>query len=218
MAKASRAAKIQVLKDHEYDRGVLQEACDGEELEEMLDIEEKIEENPKVSHDHTPLPSPNPKKLSAKAKDNQPGEITIETVFNAIQALIKRFDEKDDRLKIFESRMEANTQAAGENKEEISKMKEEVVSLRKENISLKQMCLEQARCKRKWDLILLGFPEKEKENTRDCDLHFDMSNPAVNGEALRLSRHSAPPREEEHRSYQQDAQTDNHQLCLANCS
>ncbi len=167
MAKASRAAIIQMLKDCDYNRRVLQEACDDEELEEMFDMEEMIEENPKVPHDHTPLPSPNPKKLRAKAKDNQPGEITIETVFNTIQALIKRFDEQDNRLKIFESRMEANTRAARENKEEISKMKEEVVSLREENISLKQMCLEQAKYKRKWNLRLLGLPKKEKENTRE---------------------------------------------------
>lgn len=37
------------------------------------------------------------------------------------------------------------------------------MDLRKETISLKQ-CLEQARYKRKWDLGLIGLPEKE--NTR----------------------------------------------------
>ena len=167
MANASRVAKTQILTDHDYNRAALQEACDDKELEEMYDMEEMIVDNRKTPHDHTPLPSPNPKKLKAKAKDNQQGEITNETIFNAIQALIKRFDEQDDRLKIFESRMEANTQAVRENKEEISKMKEEVVSLKKENVSLKQMCLEQARYKRRWDLRLMGLPEKEKENTRE---------------------------------------------------
>lgn len=164
MANASKAAKTQMLMDHDYDRIALQETCDDEELQEICDMEE---ENRKVPHDHRPLPSPNPKKLRPKAKDNQQGEITNETIFNAIQALIKRFDEQDDRLKIFESRMEANTQAVRENKEEINKMKEEVVLLRKENVSLKQMCLEQARYKRRWDLRLMGLPEKENENTRE---------------------------------------------------
>lgn len=160
MANASKAAKTQMLTDHDYDRIALQEACDDEVLQEIYDMEE-------VPHDHTPLPSPNPKKQRSKAKDNQQGEITNETIFNAIQALIKRFDEQDDRLKIFESRMEANTQAVRENKEEINKMKEEVVLLRKENVSLKQMCLKQTRYKRRWDLRLMGLPEKEKENTRE---------------------------------------------------
>lgn len=99
MANASREAKTQTLTDHNYDRMALQEACDDNELEEMYDMEEMIEGNQKVPHDHTPLPSPNPKKLRAIAKDNQPGEITNETIFNAIQALIKRFDEQDDKLK-----------------------------------------------------------------------------------------------------------------------
>ncbi|XDV44737.1 hypothetical protein PO909_012977 [Leuciscus waleckii] len=83
------------------------------------------------------------------------------------ETLIKRFDEQDDRLKAFESRMEANTQAVRENREEISKVKEEMLLLKKENASLKQICLEQARYKRRWDLRLMGLPEKDKEDTRE---------------------------------------------------
>lgn len=83
----------------------------------MCDMEVMVVKNQKVPPDHTPLPSPDSKKRKSKAKDNQQGEVTDETILNAIQALIKRFDEQDDRLEIFDSRMEANTQAVRENKE-----------------------------------------------------------------------------------------------------
>ncbi|CAK6977234.1 hypothetical protein DPX16_6080, partial [Scomber scombrus] len=110
MANARRAAKSLTLTDHDYNLTALREACDEEEVDEMEAIEE---ENQKMLHDHTPLPSPNPKKSKPKTQDTnkQLVEITNETIFNAIQALIKRFDEQEDRLKTFESRMEANTQA-----------------------------------------------------------------------------------------------------------
>lgn len=38
------------------------------------------------------------------------------TILNAIQRLIKIFDEQNDRLKAFESLMEANTQAVRDSK------------------------------------------------------------------------------------------------------
>lgn len=163
MANVSKVAKAQLLTDHDYKLTALREACEEEEIEAME------EENRKISHDHTPLPSPNPKKMKPKNQEvgKQPGEITNETILDAIQTLIKRFDEQDDRLKAFESRMEANTQAVRENKEEISKVKEEMLLLKKENTSLKQICLEQARYKRRWDLRLMGLPEKDKEDTRE---------------------------------------------------
>ncbi|KAI2643982.1 DNA replication factor Cdt1 [Labeo rohita] len=163
MANVSKAAKAQLLTDHDYNLTALREACEEEEIEEME------EENRKMSHNHTPLPSPNPKKMKSKNQDvgKQRGEITNETSLDAIQTLIKRFDEQDDRLKAFESRMEANTQAVRENKEEISKVNEEMLLLKKENASLKQICLEQARYKRRWDLRLMGLPEKDKEDTRE---------------------------------------------------
>lgn len=149
--------------DHEYNMNALIEACDEEEVEAMM------EETAKIRHEHTPVPSPNPKKVrkQEKVKSKQDDEITNEVIFDAIQTLIKRFDEQDQRLKIIERRMEENAHAVKENKEDIGRMKEEIMDLRKENVSLKQLCLEQARYKRRWDLRLIGLPEKEKEDTRE---------------------------------------------------
>ncbi|ROL52203.1 hypothetical protein DPX16_6080 [Anabarilius grahami] len=149
--------------DHEYNMSALMEACDEEEIEAMM------EETPKARHEHTPMPSPNPKKvrIQEKVKSKQADEITNEVIFDAIQTLIKRFDEQDQRLKIIEKRMEENAHAVKENKEDIGRMKEEIMDLRKENVALKQQCLEQARYKRRWDLRLIGLPEKEKEDTRE---------------------------------------------------
>ncbi|ROL47897.1 hypothetical protein DPX16_18174 [Anabarilius grahami] len=136
--------------DHEYNMSALMEACDKEEVEAMM------EETPKARHEHTPMPSPNPK---------------------------KRFDEQDQRLKIIEKRMEENAHAVKENKEVIGRMKEEIMDLRKENISLKQQCLEQARYKRRWDLRLIGLPEKEKEDTREVviGIFTRVKTPGVGG-------------------------------------
>lgn len=161
MANVSKAAKAQTLTEHDYNLTALQEACDEEELEEIEAMEEK---HRKMLHNHTPLPSSNRKKMKPRNQHerNQLGEITNETILNAIQTLIKRSDEQDDRLKTFESRMEANTQAVRVNQEEISKVKEEMLLLKKENASLKQICLEQARYKRRWDFRLMGLPEKTK--------------------------------------------------------
>jgi len=149
--------------DHEYNMSVLMEACDEEVVEAMM------EETAKVRHEHTPVPSPNPKKvrIQEKVKSKQADEITNKVIFDAIQTLIKRFDKQDQRLKIIEKRMEENAHTVKENKEDIGRMKDEIMDLRKENVSLKQQCLEQARYKRRWDLRLIGLPEKEKEDTRE---------------------------------------------------
>ncbi|KAL0146654.1 hypothetical protein M9458_057994 [Cirrhinus mrigala] len=63
--------------------------------------------------------------------------------------------------------MEENAHAVKENKEDIGELKKEVADLRKENISWRQQCLEHARYKRRWDLRLIGLPEKENEDTRE---------------------------------------------------
>lgn len=52
MANVSKAAKAQLLTDHDYKLTALREACEEEEIEAME------EENRKMSHDHTPLPIP----------------------------------------------------------------------------------------------------------------------------------------------------------------
>lgn len=56
----------------------------------------------------------------------------------------------------FELRMEAKTQAIEENKEETEKMQKQIAALTKENNTLKEMCKDNARYKRRWDLRPLG--------------------------------------------------------------
>ncbi|KAL0190564.1 hypothetical protein M9458_013262, partial [Cirrhinus mrigala] len=161
MANSSQADTR--LVDHDYNLNALTEACDEEEIEAMMI------ETAKTKYDHTPLPSPNPKKVRTKTKDKlkEPDEITNEVIFDAIQTLIKRFDEQDLRLKKIDKSMEENAHAVKENKKDIGKMRKEITDLRKENISLRQQCLEHARYKRRWDLRLIGLPEKENEDTRE---------------------------------------------------
>ena len=78
-----------------------------------------------------------------------------------------RFDEQEKRLQMFESRIEANSKAVKENKENIGKMQKQLETLTNENRSLKEMCLENARYKRWWDLRLLGLKERENKDTKD---------------------------------------------------
>ncbi|KAL1264144.1 hypothetical protein QQF64_004499 [Cirrhinus molitorella] len=163
MANFKQVDKVTGPVDHDYNLLALTEACDEEEIEAMM------VDTAKTRDDHTPLPSPNPKKVRTKTKDKlkQPDEITNEVIFDAIQTLIKRFDEQDKRLKIIEKTMEENAQAVKVNKEDIGELKKELADVRKENISLRQQCLEHARYKRRWDLRLIGLPEKENEDTRE---------------------------------------------------
>ena len=48
-------------------------------------------------------------------------EVSNKSIFEAFQAVLMRFDEQDKRLQIFESRIEANSKAVEENKENIGK-------------------------------------------------------------------------------------------------
>lgn len=60
-----------------------------------------------------------------------------------------------------------NAQAVMENKKEIEKMKKEKVSLKKDNGSLREMYKDNARYKRRWDIRLLGLPEKDNEDVKE---------------------------------------------------
>ncbi len=175
-------------------------------------------ETAKTRGDHTTLPSPNPKKIRTKAKDKikQTDEITNEVIFDAIQTLIKRFDEQDQRLKIIEKTMEENAHAVKENKEDIGELKKEVADLRKENISLRQQCLEHARYKRRWDLRLIGLPEKEKEDTRETVIGI-LTRVIPWSVALAVGGYSASVRKKKRRCYQV-TQASDHSVCNADCA
>lgn len=95
-----------------------------------------------------------PKRVNGKDLRKQDSKISNENIYKAIQTVIKRFDEQGKRLS-FELRVESNTQAAKDNKEEIGKIQRQIESLTKENSSLKEMCQENTRYKRRWYLRLL---------------------------------------------------------------
>lgn len=148
--------------DHDYNLAVLKEACDEEDIQEMEDMEEST-----LTHmnEHTPLPSPDPKKLKKREMKTRDREANFsnDNIYEANQTVLQRSDTLDTRLKSFKLRIEANTQAVKENKGEIEKMQKQIVSLKKENDTLKEMCKDNARYKMRWDLRLLGFPEERQQ-------------------------------------------------------
>lgn len=153
-----------MLSEHDYTN--MAAATDSDVSEDHENMEEGPERNP---DDKTPVPSPNPKKLKRKYKrdsKNQSGT-SNEDILGAVQTLIKRFDVQDERLTRFERKIEETLQKVKENKEEINNVKVQMIHLQKENDALKQMCLEHARYKRRWNLRLIGLPEKEREETKE---------------------------------------------------
>lgn len=152
------------LSDHDYNLAAMQEACEDEDIEEM----ELQKEIGRPIGDHTPLPSPNPKKMKSKITEKQ---VSIENVYEVLLGFTKRceerFDSLEKKLEAFEQRIEVNTQATQKNREEIDKLTTKVESLMKENKELKESCRESARYRRRWDLRILGLTEKDNENTRE---------------------------------------------------
>lgn len=149
------------MGEHSYDRAVLLEACDIGDVEE-IEIDQPSKEQ-KVGRDHTPLNSPLPKKMKSSGIEESTGE----AILHAVQALTKKMEEQTELLKRFEKRIEANTAATKENKEEIIRAHNEIRELQAQNLSLKRACEEQARYKRRWNLRLTGLPEKEGEDVRE---------------------------------------------------
>lgn len=113
----SKLSKLSAsLADHDYDLAALQEACEDDDIEEM----EQVQHEARTLSDHTPLPSPNPKRL--KNRDSAK-EVSNENIYETLLAFSKRFEERFDMLK-------ENTK---ENREEVNKLKTKVESLSKEN-------------------------------------------------------------------------------------
>lgn len=98
-------------------------------------------------------------------------EVDMESLYDAIQTLSQRFEERLDVLESkfenFEQRIQANEKETKENKEEINQLKTQVETLTKENRELRQRCREMERYRRRWNLKLIGLPEKENEDTRE---------------------------------------------------
>ncbi|KAL7857217.1 hypothetical protein SRHO_G00161160 [Serrasalmus rhombeus] len=76
-------------------------------------------------------------------------------------------DTQTELLRKFEKRIEENTAAIIENKENIELLRKKVSELLEENKRLKESVTEQARYKRRWNLRLNGLAEKDGEDTRE---------------------------------------------------
>lgn len=149
------------MTDHDYNLTALRKACEDSDIED-IEVDESSSKKSKINPTHTPIKSPKPKKM--KEKDNT--EIGA-AILHAVQALTGKVDEQTELLKKLDKRIEANTTATRENKQEIILLKKKIDELKKENSTLKTATEEQARYKRRWNLRLTGLPEKEGENTRE---------------------------------------------------
>ena len=69
-------AKNVTLLDHNYDMLALQEACDEDTIEEM-----EIQKG--ITNEHTPLPSPNPKKIKKKDTKEKEMEVSNKSIFES---------------------------------------------------------------------------------------------------------------------------------------
>ena len=76
-------------------------------------------------------------------------------------------DEQTELLKSFDRRIEANTTTIKENREEICVLQKRIGGLQRENNLLKEAYAEQTRYKRRWNLRMIGLPEKDGEDTRE---------------------------------------------------
>lgn len=81
--------------------------------------------------------------------------------------LTQKVDDQTQRFLRFEKMIGANSVAIDKNKKDISDLQSQVMHLKKENATLKSACEEQSRYKRRWNLRLIGLPEKDDENVRE---------------------------------------------------
>lgn len=153
------------MSDHNYNLTALHEACEDSDIED-IEVDESSSKESKINLTHTPIKSPDPKKK--KGNDNSKDNENIgAAILHAVQALTEKVDEQTELLKRFDKRIEANTTATRENRQEMILLKKKIDELQKENSTLKNATEEQARYKRRWNLRLTGLPEKEGENTRE---------------------------------------------------
>ncbi|CAL8321480.1 unnamed protein product [Merluccius merluccius] len=73
-------------------------------------------------------------------------------------------DEQTELLKSFDRRIEANTMATKENREEICVLQKKIDILHRENNLLKEAHAEQTRYKQRWNLRMIGLTEKDGED------------------------------------------------------
>ncbi|KAL0153331.1 hypothetical protein M9458_051369, partial [Cirrhinus mrigala] len=149
------------LNDHNYSMDGIREACFDELIEEEMQMAKPLS-------DHNPFQSPNPKKMKRRDESKK---VNMESIYDAIHALSQRFEERLDaferKFDNFDQRIQNNEKEVTENKNEIIQLKAHVDRLTKENKELKERCREIERYGRRWNLKLIGLPEKENEDTRE---------------------------------------------------
>ena len=210
--EASAAAGVsQARADHNYNSmlNALTEISDTIDIETSTETEVMETSSTKNTRPLSPSRSPNSTSPIAKKvrtrdeSDNQAPTATNADILAAVQALIRRFDEQDVRLQSFEQRIGENTKVANENKVEINRLNADVYNLKKQNRELKEMCLEAARYKRRWDLRLNGLAEKDNENTRETVIGILTRVIPVSVDTLRMAVDTV------HRLGRRDATTNN---------
>lgn len=153
------------MSDHKYNLAALHEACDDFDVEVEIEAEQHSSKEDKINKEHTPIKQPNPKKQRHQSEIEDVN--TSAAILHAVQALTRKMDEQTELLKSFDRRIEANTNATKENREEICALQKKIGCLQRENSLLKEACAEQTRYKRRWNLRMIGLPEKDGEDTRE---------------------------------------------------
>ncbi|CAI5638841.1 unnamed protein product [Oreochromis niloticus] len=77
-----------INKDHGYHLAALRQACDEEDIEWMEQQYDLSQDKPQADRHHTPVKSPNPKKMKANESQTQ-NEVSNTVLLNTIQKLIQ---------------------------------------------------------------------------------------------------------------------------------
>lgn len=91
----------------------------------------------------------------------------MKSFYTQCKNLTAKMDEQAELRKEFEKRIEANTVALTENKEDVYGLQEKMTELQNENWILKEAIAKQAHYKKHWNLRLNGLSQKEGEDPRD---------------------------------------------------
>ncbi len=101
------------MSDHNYNLIDPQGACGDSDDTEM---EESSSKTSKINQSHTPVKNPNRKKM--KGNNTEKTDVGA-AILQAVRALTEKVDEQTDLLKRLDKRIEENTSATKQNKQDI---------------------------------------------------------------------------------------------------
>ncbi|KAJ8009724.1 hypothetical protein DPEC_G00094510 [Dallia pectoralis] len=171
------------MTDHTYSMDTLHVAGGDGDVEEEMDEMLHPAKRDRINKDHTPIKQQQLKKM----KPSKEPEDTYSKILQTMQVLSLKIDEQTELLKSYERRIEANSVACKVNREDIGALQEKITVLQRENSQLKEASAEHARYKRRWNLRLIGLPEKDGEDTREITLGILTRIVPVSIERLRES-------------------------------